>query len=182
MSKRGENITKRKDGRYEARYVKERDQFGRIKKYGFVYAQSYLEVKKKRDEKLKNLKLDIKKNSFYLKDNFSDSIISWFATKISLKDSSYTNYYSIIYSKIIPFFKDIKIINIDEGNIIEFIKSLQEQKLSNKRIKDILLVLKQFLEYKNIHIKFEMPKVFQKKIVTLNDKELAIIEKATRGT
>ena len=39
MTKKGENITKRKDGRYEARYVKERDQFGRIKKYGFVYAK-----------------------------------------------------------------------------------------------------------------------------------------------
>ena len=46
MPKRGENITKRKDGRYEARFVKERDEYGRIKKYGFVYAKSYLEVKK----------------------------------------------------------------------------------------------------------------------------------------
>ena len=182
MPKKGENITKRKDGRYEARYVKERDQFGRIKKYGFVYAQSYLEVKKKREEKLKNFKLDNKTNSLYLKDNFSDSIISWFDTKISIKDSSYTNYYSIIYSKIIPFFKDTKVINVDERNIIEYIKSLQGQKLSNKRIRDILLVLKQFLEYKNIHIKFEMPKVSQKKIITFNDKELAIIEKATRNT
>ena len=34
MSKRGENIYKRKDGRYEARYVKERDITGKIEKYG----------------------------------------------------------------------------------------------------------------------------------------------------
>ena len=182
MPKKGENITKRKDGRYEARFVKERDQFGRIKKYGFVYAKSYLEVKKKRDERLKNFKLDSENNSFYLNDDFSYAIISWFDTKISIKDSSYTNYYSIIYSKIIPFFKNKKVIDIDEKNIIEFVKSLQAQQLSNKRIKDILLVLKQFLEYRNIHIKFEMPKVVQNKIVTFNDKELAIIEKATRDT
>ena len=72
MPKKGENITKRKDGRYEARYVKERDEFGRIKKYGFVYAKNYLEVKKKRDERLKTFKKEDYKKNLYEKDNFTD--------------------------------------------------------------------------------------------------------------
>lgn len=36
MSRRGANIYKRKDGRWEGRYIKERSD-GRIK-YGYVYA------------------------------------------------------------------------------------------------------------------------------------------------
>lgn len=39
MSKRGENIYKRKDGRWEDRYLNDR------KKYGYVYGRTYKEVK-----------------------------------------------------------------------------------------------------------------------------------------
>ena len=46
MPRRGENIYKRKDGRWEARYVKEITCDGK-KKYGSVYATSYKEVKVK---------------------------------------------------------------------------------------------------------------------------------------
>ena len=162
MPKKGENITKRKDGRYEARYVKERDEYGRIKKYGFVYSKSYLEVKRKREEILKSIK---KEKIIHEKTTFTDSINLWFNTKILLKDSSYTNYYSIINSKIIPFFKDSKISELNEEKIIEFINYLKMQNLSNKRIKDILLILKQFLYYKNINIKIELPKISHNKII-----------------
>ncbi len=182
MSKKGENITKRKDGRYEARFVKERDEFGRITKYGFVYAKSYLEVKQKRDIKLKSYEKDNYKNLTTEKENFTISIGLWLDSKILLKDSSYTNYYSIIYSKIVPFFENIRIIDINENKILEFIKYLKGQKLENKRIKDILLVLKQFLLYKKINVKIKLPKTPQKKIITLTDDEIVIIEKATKNS
>ena len=45
MAKKGENIFKRKDGRWEARYIKQRDKEGKAV-YGFIYAKSYLEAKK----------------------------------------------------------------------------------------------------------------------------------------
>ena len=44
MSKRGENIYKRKDGRWEGRYIKCRTLHGKIQ-YGYVYGKSYSEVK-----------------------------------------------------------------------------------------------------------------------------------------
>ena len=47
MPRKGENIRKRKDGRWEARYEKSRDQNGRIQ-YGYVYAHTYDSVKKKK--------------------------------------------------------------------------------------------------------------------------------------
>lgn len=49
--KEGENIRKRKDGRWEARYIKWRDADGKIH-YGSLYGKSYNEVKEKRRKKI----------------------------------------------------------------------------------------------------------------------------------
>ena len=43
---KGENIFKRKDGRWEARYIKGYELSGKIK-YGFCYGKTYREVKEK---------------------------------------------------------------------------------------------------------------------------------------
>lgn len=51
MCRKGENIRKRKDGRWEARYIKWRDADGKIH-YGSLYGKSYNEVKEKRRKKL----------------------------------------------------------------------------------------------------------------------------------
>lgn len=56
MARRGENIRKRKDGRWEARYMKGRREDGGIK-YGYVYSYKYSDVKKKRQEALKLLEI-----------------------------------------------------------------------------------------------------------------------------
>ena len=55
MSKKGENIYKRKDGRYEARYVKERDINNKIVKYGYVYGRTYTEAKLKKNKALEQI-------------------------------------------------------------------------------------------------------------------------------
>ncbi len=43
---KGENIFKRKDGRWEARYIKGYELSGRIR-YGFCYGKTYQETKEK---------------------------------------------------------------------------------------------------------------------------------------
>ena len=47
MPRKGGNIRKRKDGRWEARYEKCRDQNGRIQ-YGYLYGRTYEAVKQKK--------------------------------------------------------------------------------------------------------------------------------------
>ena len=44
MARRGENIRKRKDGRWEGRYIKARTPEGKIQ-WGYVYGTAYAEVK-----------------------------------------------------------------------------------------------------------------------------------------
>ena len=46
ISRKGENIYKRKDGRWEARYIKGYELSGKAK-YGFCYGKSYKEAKEK---------------------------------------------------------------------------------------------------------------------------------------
>ena len=46
MPRKGENIYKRKDGRWEGRYIKSRTPAGKAN-YGYVYAKTYREVKSK---------------------------------------------------------------------------------------------------------------------------------------
>lgn len=54
MPGKGENIYKRKDGRWEARYIKSHDISGRAK-YGYVYGKSYREAKQKQHNALAKL-------------------------------------------------------------------------------------------------------------------------------
>ena len=49
MSKKGENIYKRKDNRWEGRYAKGYKADGSLR-YGYVYGHSYREVKEKKTE------------------------------------------------------------------------------------------------------------------------------------
>lgn len=49
--KTGDNIRLRTDGRYEARYIKSRDIFGKIQ-YGYCYGKTYEEAKEKREYQL----------------------------------------------------------------------------------------------------------------------------------
>lgn len=61
MARRGENIYKRKDGRWEGRYIKGKNSDGKAA-YGYVYSKTYNEVK----EKLIKAKM-IAKFTFYQK-------------------------------------------------------------------------------------------------------------------
>lgn len=56
MSRKGESIFKRKDGRWEGRYIKNRDLQGKAI-YGYVYGNSYKKAKEKMHQKMAGLVL-----------------------------------------------------------------------------------------------------------------------------
>ena len=56
MAKHGENIKKRKDGRYEARYIKSKDDTGNAV-WASVYGKTYKEAKEKREDILTQKKI-----------------------------------------------------------------------------------------------------------------------------
>lgn len=182
MARKGENIFKRKDGRWEARYAKERDLNGKIIRYGYIYGKSYIDAKIKKDKALENLKFKKFEKNYIDNTIFSLAIIKWLNNKTYIKDSTLYNYNSIINGRLIPYFKDIKMNQLTKQHICNFIKFLKEQKLSSKRIKDILMVLNQFLKENEIYIKFDYPSLDKKQIITFSDYEISIIEKNVLNT
>lgn len=75
MSRTGENIYKRKDGRWEVRYIK--CYLNKKAKYGYVYSTSYMETKKKLSIARASTQLEKSSNSFNSPKEFSFWVDSW---------------------------------------------------------------------------------------------------------
>ena len=104
MPKRGENIRKRKDGRWEARYI-ESYKIDGAAKYKSLYAPSCKEVKEKLEaQKLKPWQSDTTIN-ISRKLTIEQLCTEWLEdVRISLKAPSYARYYNMIHTHIIPAF------------------------------------------------------------------------------
>lgn len=183
MSRKGENIYLRKDGRWEARYIKERTIDGGYK-YGYVYGKNYLETKKRRNEILLNLDKRRKELNKY-KGNFDYYINNWLSSmKFMVKKSTYAHYTQIVTNHISPDLGFIKINFLTSEVIEDYINGKFEHGridglggLSEKSIRDIVVVLRQILSYANINIQFKLPKLKKKEIKILSKKEQRQLEK-----
>ena len=101
MPRKGENIHKRKDGRWEGRYIKGYDLSGKAQ-YGSVYAKTYLETK----HKLINVSEKVLNNLFVSKDQkirYREIIYLWLeSNRLKLKPQTYAKYLYIIERHILP--------------------------------------------------------------------------------
>ncbi|MFR3729401.1 tyrosine-type recombinase/integrase [Lacrimispora sp.] len=121
MARRGENIYKRKDGRWEGRSLKQDG------KYHYFYAKTYREVK----EKMKEYKEDSLENitkSAVDKELASDQFITWLNGEVfaRVKPSTYESYYQCVYKHILPFFQRKENLVIREDSVSGFVKYIRE--------------------------------------------------------
>lgn len=146
MARHGENIRKRKDGRWEGRFlVYSKEKGKRI--YRSVYAGTYDEVRKK---------LEVQKNSFRSDpekakiQNCPGSIrlsavaeewLGWVQTK--RKKSTYIKYSIIYHTHIEPYFKELSVLEIT--NKLECAEMMKD--LSVSICKSIYCVLNQILKF-----------------------------------
>ena len=151
MSRRGENIYHRKDGRWEGRYIKYHSPIEKTV-YGYVYAASYKEVK----EKLLQAKKSIEQSKLLANDFiFGEIATQWLNRKrVTVKHSTITLYENKITNYILPYFKKQRISTISTVMLQSFIDCLltgqfvsKNKKLSAKTISDILTILKSILRY-----------------------------------
>lgn len=96
MARKGESIFKRKDGRFEGRYIKEYKNGKAI--YGYVYAKTYSECKKQKNLIITNQQIKKTKKEKLVKGckTLNDLINKWLDSKKNIKQSSYTRYYNLI--------------------------------------------------------------------------------------
>ncbi|MCM1228044.1 MAG: site-specific integrase [Clostridium sp.] len=144
MSRRGENIYKRKDGRWEGRFLESYDPFGKPK-YHSVYAKTYSEVKEKLGaHKKRNISPDTYK-SLKLAKYCAD----WLETvKFRHKESTYGKYRNICQNHIIPELGGYNASLISVKQVENFLSvKLNTENLSPKTVNDILCVLKLVFSY-----------------------------------
>lgn len=150
MSRRGENIFKRKDGRWEARYVKEYDSAGK-KKYGYCYARTYREAKEKVD--ILKISRNLVVNPYAPIDvnnkNISQFCDEWLnLQKNRLKESTFVRYNMIFTNHIKPYFGSLCPLSLNDGMIGIFSYNLiHEKKLSPKTVRDILGLFRTMINY-----------------------------------
>lgn len=119
MSKRGDNIRKRKDGRWEGRYKKGRAHDGALI-YGSVYGKTYREVK----EKLLFLakETDMVTHLKCTKITFGEILSLWMDNnRIRLKGGTINKYQNLIDSHIIPTLGLIPVTELDATKINSFL-------------------------------------------------------------
>ncbi len=175
---RGENVFQRKDGRYEARYIKGRRADGRPL-YGFCYGRTYEEAKGKADRAREEIGQAKKPEAGQRPDMacFCDRWLS--ANSARLKPSSRAKYRTDIENHIKPFFGEKLPGEILPEEIDGFTQSLLTGKgLSPKTVRSILTLFHSILSYtgkrsggKLPDMEITYPKSFRKNTRVLDEKE-----------
>ncbi|MGH1648392.1 site-specific integrase [Enterococcus gilvus] len=145
MPKRGENIYKRKDLRWEGRYKKGIKENGKIH-YGYVYGKSYKEVK----EKLYYYKLiyqEVFQQNGSSAQTYEEWVYQWLEErKKTLKESTYATYFYKLKRYVFPHIGSHPLNQLTEETIQQLIDTLIDQKLHASTIHVIYQVVKKSLK------------------------------------
>lgn len=146
MARRGENIYKRKDRRWEGRYIKGRRPDGRII-YGYVYGKTYGETK----AKLLPLKYSYSRWAAG-HAGFDGTVADWAVycmegiLKSDIKQSTYAYYNGMLNNHILPRLGTEKLCSLTTGSIQGFVDTLSQENLGPGAVRGIFGLLSRFLK------------------------------------
>ena len=148
MSRKGENIYKRKDGRWEGRYKKGFAKDGRTL-YGSCYGKTYREVKAKLEEKKQTLSAYQPESTGFSKKLFGVYCDEWLlVNRNRLKESTAAKYKIMLEAHIKPYFGNCQPERITTEMTANFINwMIAEKELSPKTAKDTAIVFTSILKY-----------------------------------
>ncbi len=180
MARKGENIYKRKDGRYEGRYVKYYEANGKPH-WGYVYDRSYSVVKSKLSEKKANNRLF----STAVPTNLLlyEWIEMWIDAQRQIKLSTKTMYYSHLKNHIQGSIGNVMLKKLNSAMIQQFIDD-ESEKHSAKTVHTVFSMLRLALKAANdkgyigkIYVDVRLPKIQKKAIRILSPHEQKRLEK-----
>ncbi len=178
MPRRGENIRKRKDGRWEGRYRPKQSAPG---KYRSVYGATYSEVK----QKLRSVHLFEPKES---RRTFADAAESWLQSNaVRLKGASENKYRYMIERHLLPAWKDrlIESISAEEINLFLNEKLCRGRLdgsggLSPAYVRTLSILLRSILNFSSaapFHGEIIKPKLQKQELQILSPPSLLKLEK-----
>lgn len=178
---KGENIFKRKDGRWEARYIKGYELSGKIK-YGFCYGKTYKQAKEKVSQYKAALINGTPIDAGRTRHRFAFYCDSWLqARREKIKESTYVKYSTTIERHIKPKLGGCFPLGLTTEVIDDFSHELLfEDELAPKTVHDILVILRGILKYTASFfptlfpiIEIHYPKVSKKEMRVLSRNEQA---------
>lgn len=152
MPRKGENIYKRKDGRWEGRYIRSYDAENKAK-YAYVYGKTYSEVKRKiAEERSAPQKPSVISHNSLIYDELLDLWLH--SSQLNTKESTYARYAHLINTHIKPQLGKYTLSMISTEIIEKYIElQLTEGRLDKngglapKTVTDILTIVKSTMEY-----------------------------------
>lgn len=179
MPRRGENIYKRKDGRWEGRYIRGRTPAGKAE-YGYVYAKSYSACREKR----RKMEEAIPQKPILTGEMSVAQAVAFFLPDRcgELKASTIGRYEYMANHYIIPDLGSILLRDLTAEKLSAFFRRLQDRGLSCKTVRDIGVLLKTIFKVvkKKCHCDcpgrdVELPAYHGKKIEVFSDHEIALL-------
>lgn len=154
MARKGENIYKRKDGRWEARYIFSYNADGKAK-YKYLYARTYSEVKAKLIKEQNTIEIKTVVEKITDREKYEFWLSEWLRSKsISIKDSTYIRYRNVIKNHINPELGKYPINKIGTPMMERFVSDKLNYGrldgkggLSTKTISDMLTIIKESFKY-----------------------------------
>lgn len=154
MARTGENIYRRKDGRWEARYI---SSYGADKKpkYKSLYARTYADVKAKRIKAQSAVETKVDSGKPKCGEKYEFWLFAWLRSKrIGIKDSTYIRYRNVIENHINPALGKYPINKISTSLMERFVSDQLicgrldgNGGLSPKTMSDMLTVIKESFKY-----------------------------------
>ena len=141
MARRGENIYRRKDGRYEGRYVIGKKNNGQTK-FGYVYGYQYAEVRNALLLKRASIMGNASSESISHK-TFLEWAEEWRINMLcgSVKSSSYQTYMNILNHHLLPAFGSYMLSSITAESIHSYLKEMEQRNYAASTIRGILRLL-----------------------------------------
>lgn len=180
MARRGDNIHKRKDGRWEGRYKNGYKADGTVK-YGSVYARTYSECKEKLIAMLSGLHTT--ETTMRCNVCFSDILSKWLVSnRIKTKGGTQAKYIQIIKTHIVPQLGGININKITSETVNEFLNSKlingnrkTKSALSPSYVRTMAIIIESAINYAvtedlcaPLKSPIKKPTVLQKELVVLS--------------
>lgn len=190
MAKHGENIRKRKDGRWEGRYIKSRTTEGKAL-WGYVYGSTYAKVKQVLIQKKAEC-------GFYQLSGknpiFEELAIQWLTSiSVSLKESTLSHYDYTLNRYILPIFGRLQIKSLDEQTLEQGMLQVispadhRHRPLGTSSARECLTILRRICKYaahlrliRPMEICVCLPQSKNNKIQPLSKEEQASVETFVR--
>lgn len=150
MARRGENIRKRKDGRWEGRYIKARTSEGKIQ-WGYVYGTVYAEVKRVLIQK--------KAEAGFYKLKRTDLTFEALAEvwlhslRNSIKESTYAHYSYTLHKYLLPVLSKAPVASLEESFLEQAMQQIivptdaAHTPLGNSSARECLSMLRRICKY-----------------------------------